>query len=184
MFIWAVVSLILVLGLGRFDAYQLSDPVITSAQSQHIEARTGWYDFPLDALPKFGVEDTAIVHATVPQGVANATNYRINPNFDFKVSLSFDYHRVAVPWFVVYDAQQRRTLKKLKVTFTRDEFEIVKVDYEPICETISCPRCLSMSYRIISHHHRHRDRWEQNIVLGPKPPFAARIRSSLHLEER
>ncbi len=116
-------------------AYQIGDRVISTIQSQHVEARSSWNELPMSLFPRFGVDETVIIHAKVPENAVNTTEHKINPMFDFKVTLAFDYNRHSVPWVAVFDKEQRRSMKKLIVTFIRDEFEIVKVRYIPICKT-------------------------------------------------
>jgi hypothetical protein len=117
------------------ESYQLGDRVITTIQSQHVQARSPWHELPITLFPRFGIDEKVIVHASIPKDSTNTTEHRINTGYDFKATLAFDYNRHSVPWITIYDKEQHRTLKKLLVTFVRDEFEIVKVHYDPICKS-------------------------------------------------
>lgn len=135
-----LISFIYILFIGSLlqnnlsEAYQIGDRVIATIQSQHVQARSKWNELPIVLFPRFGINEAVIVHAQVPPGAVNTTDQKINTGHDFKVTLAFDYNRHSVPWVSVFDKEQRRTLKKLIVTFIRDEFEIVKVRYNAICK--------------------------------------------------
>ena len=61
---------------------------------------------------------------------------RINPNSDLKISFTFDRNKLSVPWVTVFDSKNRVTLKKMIVTFTHNEFELVRVDFKPLCTCV------------------------------------------------
>jgi hypothetical protein len=129
-----LVSLCIALSWFAVRGYQQGDRVVASSISQHLQTRTDWQDLSLDLLPRFGVDDSVIFHAKVPHWNENATEHRIHPKHDLSVSLSFDFHHHSLPWLTVFSAQQRHALKLLTVTFTKNQFEIVKVDYQTTCE--------------------------------------------------
>ena len=112
------------------NAYQPGDRVIGLAQTSHNQFKTAWIDLPLPQMPRFSVPDNFIYHSIVP----NSNSSRINLNSDLKVSFSFDRNKLNIPWLTIYDSRNRLTLHKLVVTFTHDEFEIVRIDYKPICK--------------------------------------------------
>eukprot|EP01039_Chlorochromonas_danica_P005461 gene5460-6012_t len=61
---------------------------------------------------------------------ADSVPYKINPEVDFRVGLAFDNHRHHIPWLTVFNAQQRRRLQKLEVTFLHDSYEIIDIRYQ------------------------------------------------------
>jgi hypothetical protein len=104
--------------------------IVGSMMSQHSGARSAWIDFPLGIMPRFDSEEEGVLHATIPKLSKNASSHRIDITSDFKVSLAFDNHKLVVPWITVFDSQKRRTLRKLIITFTKIDHEIIKVDHE------------------------------------------------------
>lgn len=115
-------------------AFQHGDRVTSVAMSQHMDKRTTWNDMSLQILPRFMIDESVVFHAEIPKFHVNATDYKINIKGDFKAILSFDYNKFSTPWVTVYDAEQRRVLRRLKLTFTHDRYEILKVDYELVCK--------------------------------------------------
>jgi hypothetical protein len=85
------------------------------------------------------VNKQLIYHTIVPKYNANvSTDFRIDPNFDLKVSFLFDhFQKLSTPWIVVYDSVGRKSLKKLDIVFTHDQYEILKVDFKTKCEIIT-----------------------------------------------
>lgn len=115
-------------------ALQPGDRVSMLTQSFHSDTKTEWLDMPLHLMPRFGTPASHIFHVTIPKYSKNATDYRINPRNDLKVSFTFLGNKLSLPNVPVYIAKERLALKKLIVTFTHDEFEVVKVDTEKICK--------------------------------------------------
>ena len=66
---------------------------------------------------------------------------RINPNSDLKISFTFDRSKLSVPSVTVFDSKNRISLKKIIITFTHDEFELVRVDFKPLCTW--CNSCMN-----------------------------------------
>lgn len=108
-------------------------------QSLHSDSKTEWTDIPLHLMPRFGSPDSHIFHTMLPKYSQNSTEFRINPNSDLKLAFTFLGNKLSIPWITVYSAKDRVSLKKLVITFTRDEFEVVRVDTERICK--DCHYC-------------------------------------------
>ena len=129
------VSLFLILAAISFFVvvgHQTDERILVSAISQHSLDRTSWSDIPVGIMPRFDVEQEVIFHAPIPK-----MKSRIDVNADFKVSLAFDSHKFLIPWITVFDAAKKRTLRKLIVTFTKNEHDILSVDHTTEC-TMSC----------------------------------------------
>lgn len=130
-------------------AHQEDERIVASSISQHSGGRTTWSDLPVGIMPRFGINDEVVFHAHIPKLSKNASDHRIDISSDFKVSFAFDSHKLVVPWITVFDANKKRTLRKLFVTFTKDEHEIVKVDHELECKYC----CYSISSTAFSYKH-------------------------------
>jgi hypothetical protein len=120
---------------------QPGDRVSTLSQSMHVEMKSPWMDMPLHQMPRFEVPDKHIFYAQLPKH-KNATGYRVDPRHDVKVSLTFMGNRMSIPWVNVFNAKERVTLKSLVVTFTHDEFEIVRLRYDTVCKLSTRPSAL------------------------------------------
>ncbi len=131
-----VLILILIL-ICSIEAYQKGDRIMTIAQSQHMNTRTSWNDIPLQIVPRFAIDEQIIYHAPIPKYNVNATDYRISTKDDFKVTMSFAFNKFSIPWITIFDASQRRVLRRLKLTFQHNHYEILHVDYELICKFFS-----------------------------------------------
>lgn len=92
------------------------------------------------------MEQEVVFHAPIPSS-QNSSSHRIDVNADFKIALAFDNHKIMVPWVVVFDSTKKRTLRKLILTFTTDDHEIISVDHELeckfyyVCDLIMVDRC-------------------------------------------
>eukprot|EP01038_Epipyxis_sp_PR26KG_P014601 gene14601-19608_t len=104
------------------------------SQSLHNGLKTSWVDFPLHDMPRFGMKENVIHHTTLPQRSTNSSheNIRLDPSQDLKISLAFADNKLLTPWIKIYDANNRRSLKRLVVKFTHDEFEVVRLDLTTI----------------------------------------------------
>ena len=65
----------------------------------------------------------------------NASDYIINLNADLKISFTFLGNKLTIPWITMYDSKERVSLKKLTITFTHDEFEIITLHYKSTCKS-------------------------------------------------
>lgn len=114
-------------------ALQPGDRVSTLTQTLHNDVKTEWIDLPVHMMPRFGEPQSQIFHAVLPKLVENASDYRINPRSDLKVSFTFLGNKLSIPWLTVYSSKDRVSLQKLVVIFTRDEFEVVRIDTKKTC---------------------------------------------------
>jgi hypothetical protein len=110
------------------------------SQTLHNGFKTSWTDIPLQSMPRFREASTSILHLTLPrpppvEGVGSKKNEKlVNPNEDVKFSLTFADHKLILPWSVVFDATKRRSLQKLIVTFSHDQFDVDGIEYQTECK--------------------------------------------------
>ena len=135
---------------------------------------------------------------------------RINPNSDLKISFTFDRSKLSVPSVTVFDSKNRISLKKIIITFTHDEFELVRVDFKPLCTW--CSSCMYVPYHLIHKcimyamylciyvcmyvYLKHANktfavcmyvcmyRWKEDQSVGPESPCATRLRSGVQVGQR
>ena len=129
-----LVLLSLLLNLLLAGAHQPGDRISSLVQTLHSDMKTQWTDFPLNIMPHFGKPESVVLHANIPKYKENSTEYQIDPSKDVKVSLSFDGNKLLIPWIPIYEAKMRRTMRKLVITFTIDEFEIIRLRHTVICK--------------------------------------------------
>ena len=124
---------------GRFGAsLEHGDRISTMSQTLHNGFKTSWIDIPIGQMPRFRVPDSGIIHVPLPsdpQSQAAGRPARVNPDEDVKISLTFADHKLILPWTVVFDAARRRSLKRLVVTFSHDQFEVEGIEYKTECES-------------------------------------------------
>ena len=129
--------------LPRTHALQPGNRVSTLSQTLHNNLKTQWLDLPVYQMPRFLSDDSHIFHTSIPKQSTNASDYIINPNADLKISFTFLGNKLTIPWITMYDSKERVSLKKLTITFTHDEFEIITLHYKSTCK--SANKCLCMS---------------------------------------
>ena len=111
------------------NGFQPGDRLSAFAQTMHGSFQSAWQDLKLDQMPQFGVDNSFVFRAVTPNQKSKIDTYK-----DFKLTLSFDRHRLVLPWIVLYDSEARRSVRKLVVTFIHDEFEVVSIKHEIVCE--------------------------------------------------
>lgn len=134
-----VFLLIVLVLICQVTSLQPGDRVSTLLQTLHSDMKTQWTDIPLNQMPRFGIPESVIIHANLPKYKENSTSsdYKIDPSKDVKVSLSFDGNKLMIPWIPIYDSKDKRTMRKLIVTFTIDEFEVIRIKHQVICKFAS-----------------------------------------------
>ena len=120
-------------------ALQPGDRITAAVQSHHGIMKTPWLDLPLEHMPIFGTASNAIIHVPLPElrnSKGELSNHQdiLNLKEDLIVTLSFDRNKLLIPQLTVYDSENKRSVRKLIVTLTRDEFEIVRLSTEVICK--------------------------------------------------
>ena len=121
---------------------QSGDRVSTMLQTLHSGWKTSLMDISLQQMPRFRIRDSTIIRVTLPRDSDNSPEMKLNPSEDVKVSLTFDNSKLAIPWIVLFDAANRRTLRRIVVTFSHDEFEVLRLNYELQCKNI----CFMLSH--------------------------------------
>lgn len=92
-------------------------------------------------MPRFKQRDTAVITAPLPKpdiedtgadSGAAVKETRIDPANDVKLSLAYLNSKFGIPWIVLYDSQSKKSIEKLKVIFSHDDFNVLGVEYEII----------------------------------------------------
>lgn len=146
------------------NSYEIGERISLSSRSSHANKqnawRTDWVDMPPFLAPRFAEAEEIVFHGvlllakgnenkgntTLSEGVggtgdgelviqADSVPYKINPEVDFRIGLAFDNHHHHIPWLTVFNAQQRRRLQKLEVTFLHDSYEIIDIRYQTTCKS-------------------------------------------------
>ena len=136
--------LVLVSALVLVSSLEHGDRISTMSQTLHNGFKTSWADIPLQSMPRFRVASSSILHLTLPrpppvEDVNSKKNEKlVNPNEDVKFSLTFADHKLILPWTVVFDANKRRSLQKLIVTFSHDQFDVDGIEYQTECKLKCC----------------------------------------------
>jgi len=113
---------------------QPGNRVSTLSQTLHNNLKTQWLDLPVHQMPRFLSDDKHIFHTSIPKKSINSSDYIINPDADLKISFIFLGNKLTIPWITMYDSKAKVSLKKLIITFTHDEFEIINLHYKSICK--------------------------------------------------
>lgn len=72
---------------------------------------------------------------------------RIDLTSDLTISMAFDRMKYLLPLVTVFDAENQRSLRRLVITFTHDEFEIVRLRASKTCQyTTSILYCFCYGY--------------------------------------
>lgn len=135
----------LICNLLLVGALQPGDRISTLIQTLHSDMKTQWTDIPLNNMPHFGKPESVVLHANIPKYKENSTEYQIDPTKDVKVALSFDGNKLMIPWIPIYEANMRRTMRKLVITFTIDEFEIIRLRHSVICKLLWIAQAMNYS---------------------------------------
>lgn len=115
------------------------DRISTMSQTLHNGYKTSWADVPILQMPRFRIPSTSILHVNIPQpkdidGKKAAHGKLVNPEEDVKVSLTFADHKLILPWTIVFDSEKRRSLQKLIITFSHDQFDVESIEYKTECK--------------------------------------------------
>jgi hypothetical protein len=116
------------------EALQTGDRISTMIQSLHGGRKTPLMDIGLHQMPRFRVKDSSIIRVSLPSVDANEPEMRLIPTEDLKMSLTFESNKLVLPWIVLFDSANKRSLKKLVITFAHDEYEVLRFRYELNCK--------------------------------------------------
>ena len=130
------IVILLVCWLVVVHALQPGDRVSTLTQTLHKDLKTEWTDMPLHLMPRFGIPESHIYHVSLPKQSQNSSDFKVNPSHDLKVSFTFMGNKLSVPWTSIYNAKDKVSLKRLIITFTRDEFEVVRLKHRVVCKLL------------------------------------------------
>lgn len=131
------ISFLFVLIISVVYSYSIQDPIPTLVKVNHNNTISKWREVPIQKFPNFAISTLNIFQIPMDEKglTTDFVNSRIPINLksDLKISLNFDNSRLVTPWITIYDSIQRKSLKKLKVIFSHDEYEIIKITYETQC---------------------------------------------------
>ncbi len=88
-------------------------------------------------MPRFGESDKFIFHTPIPArggGVGHARY--VNDSSDLKIQLTFG-NSLLVPWIKVYDSKAKKSLETLVLTFSKDKYNLVRVQQETVYKAAS-----------------------------------------------
>jgi hypothetical protein len=93
-------------------------------------------DLGLHRMPKFQKPATQLIQITLPRPKENEPEMRLKPTEDVKISFTFAGNELVIPVILLYDAKLRKSLLSLVVTFSHDDFDVLKLKYVPTCKLI------------------------------------------------
>lgn len=120
------------------SALEAGDRISAMSQTFHNGYKTSWADIPIQQMPRFRVQSSSVLHLTLPrpppvEDLRAPHAKLVNPSEDVKFSLTFADHKLILPWTVVFDASKRRSLQKLTVMFSHDQFDVDGIEFETEC---------------------------------------------------
>lgn len=132
-----VVATFLVGLLGLVAGYQPGDRMSMMIQTMHASWKTQKIDAVLHQMPRFRKPDSVVLHAPLPHEEKRNPEMlmALHPDEDVKISLTFHENRLQIPWIVLFDAKSKRSLYKLTITFTHDEFDVLRLNYTLECKS-------------------------------------------------
>jgi hypothetical protein len=113
---------------------QTGDRISAMVQTLHAGWKTPLMDLSLNQMPRFRVTDSSVLRVTLPRMSDSSPEMKLNPTEDLKVSLTFENNRLVLPWVVLFDAANKRSLRKLIITFAHDEYEVLRYRHQLICK--------------------------------------------------
>lgn len=93
-------------------------------------------DLSLHQMPKFQRPDSQLMQTTLPRPKDNEPEMKLNPSEDVKISFTFARNKLVVPVILLYDSKLRKSLMSLIVTFSHDDFDVLRLRYETVCKSI------------------------------------------------
>ena len=88
-------------------------------------------------MPKFRIPGKQMIQVRLPRSIDKSQHeMSLNPKENVKFSIDFVDSKIVLPWTKLYNAKLKTTLNKLIVTFQHDEFNVLRLNYEPICKCV------------------------------------------------
>jgi hypothetical protein len=87
-------------------------------------------------MPRFQRPDSFVIQTSLPRPKENEPEMRLNANEDVKISITFDGNRLIVPTILLYDSKRRKSLLALTVTFSHDDFDVLRLKYDTVCKSL------------------------------------------------
>ena len=117
----------------------LSFSYFSHQSAYELQFKSPWMDLNLHQMPKFGWPESFIIQVNLPRPTEDAAEMRLDPTEDVKISLTFSKHKLVVPWTLLYDSKHKKSLLKLIVTFSHDDFDVISLKSESICKSSPFP---------------------------------------------
>lgn len=151
--------------------FQPGDRVAVLSQTLHNGWKTQLNEFPIHHMPHFRQADSFIVHAALPSPDGKPL-MSIKPDEDVKIMLTFDNSKLISSWITIFDAKNRKSLKKLILTFDHDEFDILHttytMQYSDKIQKLDPSHPSLHSYEIVYNWHPILD---DDVIFGVKSMF-------------
>jgi len=109
-------------------SFQPGDRIAVLSQTLHNGWKTQLNELPIHHMPHFRQSDSFVIHAALPSPDGKPL-LSIRPDEDIKIMLTFDNSKLISSWITIFDAKNRKSLKKLILTFDHDEFDILHITY-------------------------------------------------------
>ena len=122
----------------------------TLHRTLHTEWKTPWLEVPLHQAPRFRTRDRVSFQASMPRPEENKPEMKIVLEEDVKISFTFADYKLVVPWTVIYDSKKGVALKEIHLTFYHDDFDVHRVDYDTIFDTIVDNRLVRGELPVVS----------------------------------
>lgn len=125
-------GLLLVILFPFFSAYEYGDRLASLIQSSHKEWISPWMEIPIQNMPRFRIDDSTIIRVHLPheEKQGNSPEIAIDVKEDVMISLTFAENELVTPKLSLYNAKERKSIDKLIITFTHDQYHVLSVDYK------------------------------------------------------
>lgn len=119
---------------------KLDDNIVRLTSFFTVQFKSPWMDLSLHQMPKFQSPDGSLLQTVLPRRSEKEPEMKLNPKEDVKISMVFAGSKLVIPLILLFDSKHKRSLKSLTVTFSHDDFDITKLEYETVCKfLISLP---------------------------------------------
>ena len=111
----------------------------------------------------------------MPRPEEDKSEMKIVLEEDVKISFTFADYKLVVPWTVIYDSKKGVALKEIHLTFYHDDFDVHRVDYDTIFDTIVDNRLVRGELPVVSLVYN----WEVKLRLFNSSPCSFSLCSML-----
>jgi hypothetical protein len=117
----------------RVNSYEAGDRISTQIRTSHEDMQTSFIDIPINKMPRFKVPDSQLIEISLPKLANSEVEKKLNPKEDLKMSIAFANSKLFIPWTLLFDASERKSLRQLIVTFEYTEYEVLRLQFELKC---------------------------------------------------